>query len=206
MIVMDKNPDTVCDGPQQCREALSCFLRDGREARGLTLEDIARVTRIPARSLESLERGELDKLPADVFARGFVRAYAQCARLDEDEAMRLYVACGLEPGPVAEPDAPAKLTPHEAQGREKARHFVGLFERRPAKEPEPASSASHESIDVSPVPMSFANRDDGTRRGGLTLAVIILVIVATLTMSYLLREPASSGDGLTRVDSSTFVV
>ncbi|WP_053333158.1 helix-turn-helix domain-containing protein [Haliangium ochraceum] len=39
--------------------------------------------------------------------------------------------------------------------------------------------------------------DDASHRGTLTLAVIILVIVATLTMSYLLRRPHISGDGVT---------
>ena len=36
------------------------------------------------------------------------------------------------------------------------------------------------------------------RRGAMVgLAVIILVIIATLTMSYLLRRPSNSGDGVT---------
>jgi hypothetical protein len=39
--------------------------------------------------------------------------------------------------------------------------------------------------------------EEGSRRGALTLAVIILVIVATLTMSYLIRRPNDSGDGVT---------
>jgi hypothetical protein len=39
--------------------------------------------------------------------------------------------------------------------------------------------------------------EDEPRRGALTVAVIILVLVATLTMSYLLRRPSSSGEGIT---------
>jgi len=31
----------------------------------------------------------------------------------------------------------------------------------------------------------------------LTLAVIILLIAATLTLSYLMRRPSASGDGMT---------
>ncbi|HLU68882.1 MAG TPA: hypothetical protein VKZ63_21520, partial [Kofleriaceae bacterium] len=41
------------------------------------------------------------------------------------------------------------------------------------------------------------SEEEGSRRGPLTLAVIILVIVATLTMSYLMRRPSYSGDGVT---------
>jgi hypothetical protein len=44
--------------------------------------------------------------------------------------------------------------------------------------------------------------DDAPRRGPLTLAVIILVIVATLAMSYLLRKPTEGGDGITRAPAA----
>ena len=47
------------------------------------------------------------------------------------------------------------------------------------------------------VPPSFDYENDMTHRGPLTLGVIILVIVATLTMSYLLRRPGTSTDGFT---------
>jgi hypothetical protein len=48
--------------------------------------------------------------------------------------------------------------------------------------------------------MSDANR--GTRRVSLTLAVIILVIVATLTLSLLLRRPSHVGDGLSAAEAA----
>jgi len=50
------------------------------------------------------------------------------------------------------------------------------------------------------VPPSFDFEPEMTHRGPLTLGVIILVIVATLTMSYLLRRPGSSTDGFTLND------
>jgi hypothetical protein len=37
------------------------------------------------------------------------------------------------------------------------------------------------------------------RQGGLTLAVIILLIVATLTLSYLMRRPSSTGEGVAEI-------
>lgn len=50
------------------------------------------------------------------------------------------------------------------------------------------------------LPPALLDSEEGSRRGALTLAVIILVIVATLAMSYLLRRPSDSGDGVTRLD------
>jgi hypothetical protein len=51
---------------------------------------------------------------------------------------------------------------------------------------------------VSFLPPILLDRDDrSARQGGLTLAVIILLIAATLTLSYLMRRPSATGDGVT---------
>ncbi len=57
-------------------------LREARLTRGLTLEDAQRATRIARRYLEALEQEAFDVLPAPVFARGFLRSYAQYLGLD----------------------------------------------------------------------------------------------------------------------------
>jgi hypothetical protein len=46
-------------------------------------------------------------------------------------------------------------------------------------------------------PILLDREDKSARQGGLTLAVIILLIAATLTLSYLMRRPSVSGDGVT---------
>jgi hypothetical protein len=47
-------------------------------------------------------------------------------------------------------------------------------------------------------PILLDREDRSARQGGLTLAVIILLIAATLTLSYLMRRPSSTGDGVTQ--------
>ena len=48
------------------------------------------------------------------------------------------------------------------------------------------------------LPPILLDRDDrSARQGELTLAVILLLIAATITLSYLMRRPSSSGDGVT---------
>jgi hypothetical protein len=47
--------------------------------------------------------------------------------------------------------------------------------------------------------------DRSARQGGLTLAVIILLIAATLTLSYLMRRPSATGDGVTQIDEISLV-
>ena len=83
------------------RDQFCKYLTSARERSGKTLEEIATKTRIPKRSLERLETGDFESLPADVFVRGFLRSYARCVGLDEADAIKRYATCGMTPAPVA---------------------------------------------------------------------------------------------------------
>lgn len=61
---------------------LGADLRQIRQERSLSLEEIARHTLIPARLLYAIEEGNLDKLPEPVYVRGFLRRFADCLGLD----------------------------------------------------------------------------------------------------------------------------
>ena len=87
------------------RGGFAAWLREGRLARGMTLEQVARVTRIQHRALERLEEARFEELPADVFVRGFIRNYARCVGLDAEEAVARYARCGVTPAPVASREA-----------------------------------------------------------------------------------------------------
>lgn len=63
------------------------FLRDARERRGLTLQQIALETRIPFRHLDALEHGHLDALPSGMYRRAEIRAYADAVGLDSSLAL-----------------------------------------------------------------------------------------------------------------------
>ncbi len=267
------------------RDRFCDYLRAQRERASLSIEDIARVTKIPERSLRQLEEGKFEELPADVFVRGFLRSYARVVGVNPDDVVRRYAMCGLDPAPVAselaqvaaeqiaalaekdpsagevavaipvarveaapaadEPvstgDQPARpvlidsgvdevrtasapVRSHGNQTARKKRRKSGhqpkvkrpaaaaatrTQEQQPEPEPEPARAEPvAATAAVAPtrparrerafLPPAWSEEETG-RRGPLTLAVIILVIIATLTMSYLLRRPSYSGDGVTRL-------
>lgn len=75
---------------KRCMSQLGARLREAREARGLTLAAAADGTRILPRYLQALEDGDYAQLPGDVYARGFIRNYAQFLDLSADELMQLY--------------------------------------------------------------------------------------------------------------------
>lgn len=71
-------------------ESIGRYLKTEREVRQISLEEIAQTTRIPLRHLASLEDDRLDKLPGDVFVRGFLKSYSKAVGLTIGEVLRRY--------------------------------------------------------------------------------------------------------------------
>ncbi len=78
------------------------WLRRQREMRGISLGEIADVTKISSRYLEALEQDRFDVLPAPVFAKGFLREYASFVGLDPDEVVNSYLIAQQESRPEEE--------------------------------------------------------------------------------------------------------
>ena len=75
-------------------------LKNAREAKGLSIEDIEKATKIQSRYLTAIENNEFDKLPGDFYVRAFIRQYAQVVGLDGKELLSDY----HEDVPEAKPD------------------------------------------------------------------------------------------------------
>lgn len=129
------------------QRAFGSYLRGERELRQIPLAEIAVATKIPLQALESLEAGDWDQLPAQVFVRGFVRSYARHVGFSEDEACQRY------------------------------RAIIEDLEQL-AAQAEPVGEAA---ADVG-----------GRSRFGVALFVIILLIIATITISLIWRRGASA--------------
>jgi cytoskeleton protein RodZ len=70
------------------------LLRRAREQRGLSVQDIAKRTRIADRFITAIEEARLEQLPAPVFAIGYVRNYARAVGLDPGDAVERFRALG----------------------------------------------------------------------------------------------------------------
>jgi len=65
-------------------------LREARESQGISISQAAVETRILQRYLVALEDGDYQYLPGDVYARGFIRNYADYLNTPADELIELY--------------------------------------------------------------------------------------------------------------------
>ncbi|HKB19943.1 MAG TPA: RodZ domain-containing protein [Gaiellaceae bacterium] len=83
-------------------------LQDARTRKGLALPDAAEATRIRVKFLAALEGERFGELPADVYARGFLRTYAEYLGLDGDVLVselnaRIEASAPPPPPPPPEP-------------------------------------------------------------------------------------------------------
>ena len=69
---------------------LGQWLRETRQAKELSLEDVEAGTRIHTRFLAALEEETYDQLPGEISIRGFLRNYALFLDLDPEEVLEKY--------------------------------------------------------------------------------------------------------------------
>lgn len=68
------------------------LLRRTREQRGVTLDDVARETRLSKRYLTALEEEAIAKLPGGTYNRAYLKTYAAFLALEPDALVRDYIA------------------------------------------------------------------------------------------------------------------
>lgn len=83
-------------------------LKRQRERAGVTLETISRTTKVPASLFAGLEAGDASRWPPGLFARAYVRGYAEVIGLNQDEtAEEFEAAFGLTVKPDGAESQPA---------------------------------------------------------------------------------------------------
>jgi cytoskeleton protein RodZ len=68
-------------------QTLGSYLKQEREKRGITIEQISSATKISVKTLIALEEDHYADLPAKPFIRGFIQAYCRCVGIDPQECL-----------------------------------------------------------------------------------------------------------------------
>jgi cytoskeletal protein RodZ len=119
-------------------EPVGQFLRRHREERQMSVEEIARSTRMPMDSVTRIEADQFDELPGEVFVRGFLKSYARAVGLPAEDVLARY-------------------------------------------------TSSRRIAWVTPLPISSASRPPRSRRFGVAIAFVLLLILFTLALSIVLK-------------------
>jgi cytoskeleton protein RodZ len=101
--LIHSEPESEVAGEVEPQVSAGQMLTEAREARGLSVPEVAAQLRLSVRQVEALEADDYDKLPGITFLRGFVRNYAKLLQVDPAP---LLAAC-----PSAQPEAPPIAAP-----------------------------------------------------------------------------------------------
>ncbi|MEE8432559.1 MAG: RodZ domain-containing protein [Candidatus Desulfatibia sp.] len=72
------------------------YLKAARLAKEIDLKNVSAETKIGINYLLLIEKEDHDRLPAEVFVKGFLRAYAQAIEADGDEVVKRYLESRLD--------------------------------------------------------------------------------------------------------------
>jgi transcriptional regulator with XRE-family HTH domain len=91
-------------------------LRVLRESREIALDEIAESTKISKRYLQALERNDFEELPGGVFAKGYIRTYAEYLGVNPEPLLEAYVSelQSRGEGDPAEDEKAARQAAHAA--------------------------------------------------------------------------------------------
>jgi len=147
-------------------------LRQERERQNLSIEDIEQGTSIRALYIEAIENGEYDKLPGNVYTKGFIKNYAKFLELDADAMVKEFMADIAELSTT--PQTPAT-------------------EEIPDKKPEP------QPVKREKKPLGYSIQEKNRSRSGMLIiaAVVLIAAIAGGAWSWL----SSSGGEVAKVDS-----
>jgi cytoskeletal protein RodZ len=83
------------------------ILKNRREELGHDLRQISNILKIKYDYLKAIEDGDLEKLPQEVYVKGYIREYAEHLRIDPEAAINAYLQ-QISPPQVENKDIPQK--------------------------------------------------------------------------------------------------
>lgn len=105
--------------------SLGLLLRRARERRGLTLQEIAKETKLPRRHLEALEQDNLTLLPAGFYQRAEIRTYGQAVGLDQ-QVLLAKLDSALKPAEVRATPREIRQTARPTRPRSRGYAFLAF--------------------------------------------------------------------------------
>lgn len=88
---MAENRDTQNE-PDDDAMSFGRYLKALRREKDVSIESVAKETRVSLKTLQQIESEDFDQLPDEVFVKGFIRSYARFVDANPDELVQRYLA------------------------------------------------------------------------------------------------------------------
>lgn len=174
------------------------YLRQAREAQGLSLKQVSQKTKINTTQLDFLEQGMIEKLPNKAYVIGYVKSYAKTIGLDLEHCLQLleqaYRPLNPPPATVVTPESTPLASPKIKAILGAGAGLVAIIviillaqHRSPKQAPAvaPAVTPNFAIVEESPVPNVTATIAEAALKVTATL-------VATVTPEVRIATPETS--------------
>src|SRR5436305_14843648 len=176
------------------------------------MRDVHAVTAIPLSCLAALEEGNLSQLPSPVYARGYIRSYAEAVRLDGDrmalelwrcmEEAQLATAARAGHGPGPRPRGRAPGAPPQPATRPAAGKRNGAANGRPPSNLAPLRQPTSPWV---PKPGRIRRMAPAIERAAIVLLLIVLAVgIWDLQRSRPVKQPKAPAQatGIAQTDGA----
>ena len=142
------------------------ILRQERERQDFSIKDIEQGTSIRALYIEAIENGDYDKLPGNVYTKGFIKNYGNFLKLDGDALSRQFTE-EVAPSPPPVTTVEATNIQSSSATTDEASSFVN--------EPIPSMDNQVRSEPEIKISSSRRTREKSKSNSGLIIAAIVLI-------------------------------
>ena len=180
---------------------LGDLLRETREQKNLSLDDVEKGTNIRKLYIKSIEEGNYEKLPGEVFLKGFIKTYGKFLGLDSQKLIEQYKQEKNTPNPAEEINietkkeevAPSPTEENKQQEKNSSTKILNIQQKKENNIPKIDSfSANQEYLQ--------SHKNDSKRNILLVVAILLLIIGAVVVFI------SSQGSSDTKTTTTTETV
>lgn len=192
---------------------LGDLLRETREQKNLSLEDIEKGTNIRKLYIKAIEEGDYGKLPGEVFLKGFIKTYGKFLGLDGQKLIDQYKAekAGIKPEPAQTTETVADKQENKQEAStetvdEKKDDINSTVKEviadKDKQEPEETTSHTPKIDDFDSNKQYLETQSSGKKKNVFIIIVIIIVIIGG-AIAYISSQSSSQAPAASQEQTSS---
>lgn len=180
---------------------LGDLLRETREQKNLSLDDVEKGTNIRKLYIKSIEEGNYEKLPGEVFLKGFIKTYGKFLGLDSQKLIEQYKQEKNTPNPAEEINietkkeevAPSPTEENKQQEKNSSTKTVNIQQKKENNIPKIDSFSANQEY--------LQSHKNNSKRNILLVVAILIVIIGAVVVFI-----SSQGSSDTKTTTTTETV
>ncbi len=181
---------------------LGDLLRETREQKNLSLDDVEKGTNIRKLYIKSIEEGNYEKLPGEVFLKGFIKTYGKFLGLDSQKLIEQYKQEKNTPNPAEEINietkkeevAPSPTEENKQQEKNSSTKTVNIQQKKENNIPK---------IDSFSANQEYLQSHKNNSKRNILLVVAILIVIIGAAVVFLSSQGSSDTKTTTTTETVT---